>query len=58
MTAGSCSPPDGSRRNKLYIPNGKREPDTAYRKRLNAALPSGFFRDALHTYADTLSRSG
>jgi len=32
------------------------QPETAYRKRLDAARPSGFFRDALRTYAGMLSR--
>ena len=48
--------PDGSSRKDLYLPEGEREPDTAYRKRLDAAHPSGFFRDALRTYAGMLSR--
>ena len=39
--------PDGSSRKEHYLPKGEREPDTAYRKRLDAARPSGFFRDAL-----------
>ena len=48
--------PDGSSRKEHYLPKGEREPDTAYRKRLEAARPSGFFRDALRTYAGMLSR--
>lgn len=48
--------PDGTRRKELYLPKGEREPETAYRKRLDAARPSGFFRDALRTYAGMLSR--
>ncbi len=48
--------PDGSNRKEHYLPKGEREPDTAYRKRLDAARPSGFFRDALRTYAGMLSR--
>jgi hypothetical protein len=48
--------PDGSSRKENYLPKGEREPDTAYRKRLDAARPSGFFRDALRTYAGMLSR--
>ena len=48
--------PDGSSRKEHYLPKGEREPDTAYRKRLDAARPSGFFRDALRTYAGMLSR--
>ena len=47
---------DGSSRKEHYLPKGEREPDTAYRKRLDAARPSGFFRDALRTYAGMLSR--
>ena len=38
--------PDGTSRKEHYLPKGEREPDTAYRKRLDAARPSGFFRDA------------
>ncbi len=48
--------PDGSSRKQHYLPKGEREPETAYRKRLDAARPSGFFRDALRTYAGMLSR--
>ena len=48
--------PDGSRRKEQYLPKGEREPGTAYRKRLDAARPSGFFRDALRTYTGMLSR--
>ena len=48
--------PDGSSRKEHYLPRGEREPDNAYRKRLDAARPSGFFRDALRTYAGLLSR--
>ena len=48
--------PDGTSRKEQYLPKGEREPDTAYRKRLDAARPSGFFRDALRTYAGMLSR--
>jgi hypothetical protein len=48
--------PDGSSRKEYYLPKGEREPETAYRKRLDAARPSGFFRDALRTYAGMLSR--
>ena len=48
--------PDSNSRKDHYLPKGEREPDTAYRKRLDAARPSGFFRDALRTYAGMLSR--
>jgi hypothetical protein len=48
--------PDGSSRKETYLPQGEREPRTAYEKRLAAARPSGFFRDALRTYAGMLSR--
>lgn len=48
--------PDGSSHKEHYLPKVEREPDTAYRKRLDAARPSGFFRDALRTYAGMLSR--
>ena len=48
--------PDGRSRKEQYLPKGEREPETAYRKRLDAARPTGFFRDALRTYAGMLSR--
>ena len=47
--------PDGSSRKEHYLPKGEQEPETAYRTRLDAARPSGFFRDALRTYAGMLS---
>ena len=47
--------PDGSSRKEHYLPKGEREPEAAYRKRLDAARPSGFFRDALRTYAGMLA---
>ncbi len=50
------SAPDGSSCKECYLPQGEREPESAYRKRLEAARPSGFFRDALRTYAGMLSR--
>ena len=59
ITADCWTPlaaPDGSSRKEQYFPKGEREPDTAYRKRLDAARPSGFFLDALRTYAGMLSR--
>jgi hypothetical protein len=31
--------PDSISRKDHYLPNGEREPDTAYRKRLDAARP-------------------
>lgn len=37
-----------------FLPKGEREPDTAYLKRLDAARPSGFFRDALRNGAALL----
>ena len=40
---------DGSSRKDQYLPKGEREPDTAYRKRLDAARPSRFFLEALRT---------
>ncbi|MFM9088514.1 MAG: hypothetical protein ACKOPT_10290, partial [Cyanobium sp.] len=43
-------------RRELYQPRGEREPEAAYRRRVEAALPSGFFRDALRTFAGMLSR--
>jgi hypothetical protein len=50
------SAPDGSSRRQVYLPQGEREPQSAYERRLAAARPSGFFRDALRTYAGMLSR--
>ena len=44
-------------RKAQYLPRGEREPESAYRRRLEAALPSGFFRDALRTFAGMLSAS-
>jgi hypothetical protein len=44
-------------RKECYLPRGEREPDSAYKRRINAALPSGFFRDALRTFAGMLSAS-
>ena len=44
-------------RKEHYLPRGEREPETAYRRRLEAALPSGFFRDALRTFAGMLASS-
>ena len=48
--------PDGSSRKEHYLPKGEREPDSAYRRRLDAAHPSSFFRDALRAYVGMLSR--
>ncbi len=53
---GLLAAPHGSSRKEHYLPKGEREPETGYRKRLDAARPSGFFRDALRTYAGMLSR--
>jgi hypothetical protein len=44
-------------RKEHYLPRGEREPESAYRRRLEAALPSGFFRDALRTFAGMLASS-
>ncbi len=44
-------------RREHYLPRGEREPESAYRRRLEAALPSGFFRDALRTFAGMLASS-
>jgi hypothetical protein len=46
---------DGRRAHDL--PRGEREPESAYHRRLDAALPSGFFRDALRTFAGMLASS-
>lgn len=39
------------------LPRGEREPEAAYRRRVEAALPSGFFREALRTFAGMLASS-
>lgn len=39
------------------LPRGEREPESAYRRRVETALPSGFFRDALRTFAGMLASS-
>jgi len=44
-------------RKEYYLPRGEREPDSAYSRRIDAALPSGFFRDALRTFAGMISAS-
>ena len=44
-------------RREHYLPRGEREPESAYRRRVDAALPSGFFRDALRTFAGMLASS-
>jgi len=49
--------PDGSDRREHYLSRGEREPEGAYHRRLEAALPSGFFRDALRTFAGMLASS-
>jgi hypothetical protein len=36
------------------LPPGAKEPDANYRNRVENARPSGFFRDALRTYARML----
>ena len=48
--------PDGSSRRPVYLPRGVEEPELCYWRRLAAARPSGFFRDALRTYAGMLSQ--
>ena len=47
--------PDGTCRRKPYLPKGIKEPDPVYEARIQHARPSGFFRDALRTYAGMLS---
>ena len=49
--------PTGSGRKEHYLRRGEREPESAYRRRVDAALPSGFFRDALRTFAGMLASS-
>ncbi|MFM1899942.1 MAG: hypothetical protein RLZZ216_518, partial [Cyanobacteriota bacterium] len=44
-------------RREQYLPRGEREPESAYQRRVEAALPSGFFRDALRTFAGMLASS-
>ena len=46
-----------SNQKQYYLPRGEREPDSAYKRRIDAALPSGFFRDALRTFAGMLTAS-
>jgi len=48
--------PDGTSRRPLYLTRGIEEPEACYIKRLEAARPTGFYRDALRTYAGMLSR--
>ena len=45
----------GQSRRGLYLPQGSKEPEVAYRQRLANARPSGFYRDALRTYAGMLA---
>ena len=45
----------GQSRRGLYLPQGSKEPEAAYRQRLANARPNGFFRDALRTYAGMLA---
>jgi hypothetical protein len=47
--------PAGGSRRETYIPRGPREPDFLYFRRVATARPTGFFRDALRTYAGMLS---
>ncbi len=47
--------PGGVSRRCIYLPPGAKEPDANYRNRVENARPSGFFRDALRTYAGMLS---
>jgi len=47
--------PDGSCRRKPYLPQGVKEPEPVYESRIKHARPTGFFRDALRTYAGMLS---
>ena len=49
--------PTGIDRREHYLSRGEREPESAYRRRVEAALPSGFFRDALRTFAGMLASS-
>lgn len=47
--------PDGACRRKPCLPQGLKEPDPVYESRIKHARPSGFYRDALRTYAGMLS---
>ena len=38
-----------------WLPQGRKEPEAAYRQRLANARPSGCFFDALRTYAGMLA---
>ncbi|NQV09908.1 MAG: hypothetical protein HQ527_01880 [Cyanobacteria bacterium] len=49
--------PAGAGRKQHCLPRGEREPESAYRRRVEAALPSGFFSDALRTFAGMLASS-
>jgi len=42
---------------EYYLPRGELEPDSAYKRRIDAALPSGFFRDALRTFEGMITAS-
>ncbi|QNI65465.1 hypothetical protein [Synechococcus sp. A15-44] len=44
-------------RREQYLSRGEREPEAVYRRRVEATLPSGFFRDALRTFAGMLASS-
>jgi hypothetical protein len=46
---------DGRSRRSVYLPRGAQEPETSYQSRIENARPTGFFRDALRTYAGMLS---
>ncbi len=48
--------PDGTSRRSVYLPRGIEEPEGCYQQRLEGARPTGFYRDALRTYAGMLSR--
>ena len=47
--------PEGACRRSVYLPQGHKEPSLSYGSRIEAARPTGFFRDALRTYAGMLS---
>ena len=49
-------PREGDRRER-HLARGEREPEIAYRWRLEAALASGFFHDALRSFAGILASS-
>jgi hypothetical protein len=44
-------------RKERYLPREEREPESGYTRRLDSALPSGCFRDALRSFIGMLASS-